>query len=103
MTNSNLSLIIADDIAAHSYYEGMLLHPTNPIHGMAVMRSNASDLILDIYKLSLHDQTAYHIDHHLFHQEFATEIDVQSFIQKFSTFKESDFNAIIQNYDKRYN
>lgn len=31
MTNSNISLIIADDIAEKHYYEGMLLHSTQQI------------------------------------------------------------------------
>ncbi|WP_275896234.1 hypothetical protein [Paraliobacillus sediminis] len=35
MTNQKLSLF-EDEIIAVYYYEGMLLQPTNPIHGMAV-------------------------------------------------------------------
>lgn len=96
MTNPNLSLLVDENIAAHSYYEGMLLHPTNPIHGMAVMRSNASDLILDVYTITLHDETTYHIQRHLLNKAFGSEDAVQAFLHTFSTFRESEFNAFIE-------
>ncbi|WP_117149322.1 hypothetical protein [Paraliobacillus zengyii] len=96
MTNQNLSFLVDENIAAHSYYEGMLIHPTNPINGMAVMRSNASDLTLDIYKITLHDETTYHIERHLLNKAFKSENDVQAFLHTFSTLRESEFNAFIE-------
>lgn len=101
MTNQQVSLFVEESIAEKSYYEGILLHPTNPIQGMAIMRSNDSDLILDIYTTTLHDQTTYHIKQHLLNKTFKSEKDVQAFLRIFSTFKESEFIAFIKACDKR--
>jgi len=103
MDYQTLRFVVEKGIVKTAYYEGMLLHPTNPEHGMAVMRSNDNDLILDIYEIYLDDESTYHINQHLVNKKFETENDVQTFLNTFSTFKADDFTEFIATHETKLN
>ncbi|CQR46250.1 hypothetical protein BN1058_00503 [Paraliobacillus sp. PM-2] len=95
MRPETFSLVLDQEIAADTYFEGMLLHPTDPSDGIAVLRKNDDDLTLVIYKILFHPPSKYQTEYHLLTKSFPTEKAVQKFLETFSTLTGEEFWAFI--------
>lgn len=101
MKPETFSLVLDPAIAAETYFEGMLIHPTDAQHGIAVLRKNDHDLTLMLYKIIFHPPAQYKAEYHLLTKSFKTEKEIQTFLATFSTLTGEEFWAFIRKWDKR--
>lgn len=96
MGNEELSLFLGEEIADQTYYEGMLIHPTEPQHGIVVLRRNDHDQTLELYQIKLYPPMEYRIEHHLLTRVFPSEKKVQTFLDTFSQLTGNEFWRFIE-------
>lgn len=96
MKPDTFGLVIDPLIAENNYFEGMLIHPTEPNHGIVVFRKTDNDLTLVLYKIGFQPPSQYHIEYHLLTKTFPIEQKLQAFLQPFTTLTAEEFWTFIE-------
>ncbi|GAA5415773.1 hypothetical protein Pryu01_00805 [Paraliobacillus ryukyuensis] len=96
MINEELSLFLGEEIADQTYYEGMLIHPTQQQHGIVVLRRNDDNQTLELYQIKLYPPLEYRIEQRLLTRTFPSEKKVQIFLETFSQLTGNEFWRFIE-------
>ncbi|WP_312471218.1 hypothetical protein [Neobacillus sp.] len=99
MKVGNCSLVIDNELLEQLDFEGMIVNALNPVLGMLVMSAKDDTFTLHIYMLQSQSEFEYHIDKKLTTKTFSSLVGMQYFLNKFSSYKASEFMEFVQKHD----